>query len=518
VLTLAIGWAGLTVPVALLPRVVVALVDNVAWEHDASCAVQKRSMIHEHQRYPQLGICIGGRWLYRSEAGISDVVDPATQEIIGALPHAGPEQLDAMLAAAAAALPVWRATPPTQRCAILCEAARLLCERADAIATMMTREQGRPLAESKSEVVRAADLIVWNAQAGYDLFERGDRYQGAVRWEPIGVVAAITPWNVPVFSPARKVSMSLAAGCTCILKASEDAPASAAALVQAFIDARLPEGVLSLAFGVPDDISRHLITSPVVRKITFTGATGIGKRLAALAGDNVKPTTMELGGHAPVIVLGDADPIAVGKAAAAAKFRNAGQICTSPTRFYVQAGRHDAFLDAFTAAARAIKVGNGFDPTVQMGPLANARRLAAIESLVKRSKHEGARIATGGARIGERGYFYAPTVLTHVASDNPFMREEPFGPLAGIVPFVETDEAIVHANGNDAGLAAYVFGNNADEREQIVSALQCGVVGVNTFIVSSPKLPFGGVKDSGHGREGGYEGIRAFLASKAVVR
>jgi succinate-semialdehyde dehydrogenase/glutarate-semialdehyde dehydrogenase len=475
-------------------------------------------MTHDQQPYPQLGICIAGQWLYRSHAGMSDVVDPATEQVIGRLPHAGPDDLDRMLAAAAAALPAWRARAPASRGAILCDAAQLLRERADAIAAMMTREQGRPLAESKGEVLRAADLIAWNAEAATELLARGDGDGGVVRWEPIGVVAAITPWNVPVFSPARKVSMALAAGCTCILKASEDAPASAAALVQAFIDAGLPDGALSLAFGAPDLISRHLIGSPVVRKITFTGATGIGKHLAALAGQNMKPVTMELGGHAPVIVLGDADPVATGQAAAAAKFRNAGQICTSPTRFYVQDTIHDAFLAGFIAAAEALKLGNGFDPATQMGPLANARRLAAIEDLVKRAVQHGARIATGGSRHGERGYFFRPTVLSDVARDNPFMREEPFGPLASVAPFSGIDEAIACANDSDAGLAAYVFTHDDANRERIVSALQCGVIGVNSFTVSSPKLPFGGVKDSGYGREGGHEGIRAFLVSKAVVQ
>jgi succinate-semialdehyde dehydrogenase/glutarate-semialdehyde dehydrogenase len=275
-------------------------------------------MTSDLPRYPQLGLCIAGEWHHRTGSGTSDVIDPATEEVIGQLPHAGPHELDAMLAAAATALPVWRAQAPASRGAILREAARLLRARADTIAAMMTREQGRPLADSKGEVLRAADLIAWNAGAAEELFAQGDSYQGVVRWEPIGVVAAITPWNVPVFSPARKVSMALAAGCPCILKASEDAPASAAALVQAFIDAGLPQGALSLAFGAPDLISRHLIASPVVRKITFTGATTIGKHLAVLAGDKMKPVTMELGGHAPVIVLADADPVAAGKAAAAA--------------------------------------------------------------------------------------------------------------------------------------------------------------------------------------------------------
>ena len=475
-------------------------------------------MPNSKPRYPQLGICIAGQWLHHSDAGASDVVDPATEEVIGLLPHAGPEELDRMLAAAERALPAWRATTPAARAAILNGAAQLLRERAEAIAAMMTREQGRPLADSRGEVLRAADLIAWNAQAATELLSRSDVYDGIVRWEPVGVVAAITPWNVPVFSPARKASMALAAGCTCILKASEDAPASAAALVQAFLDAGLPEGALSLAFGVPDLISRHLIAAPAVRKLTFTGATSVGRHLAALAGAQVKPVTMELGGHAPVLVLGDADPVAAGKAAAAAKFRNAGQICTSPTRFYVEDRIHDVFLEAFVAQAAALRLGSGFDPATQMGPLANARRLAAIDGLVQRAARYGARIATGGARLGERGYFFRPTVLTDVAPDNPFMREEPFGPIASVSPFSGIDEAIALANDNDAGLAAYLFTNDAASRERIVGALQCGVIGVNGFAVSNPKLPFGGVKDSGYGREGGYEGIRAFLVSKAVVQ
>ncbi|MDH4989410.1 aldehyde dehydrogenase family protein [Aquamicrobium lusatiense] len=478
-------------------------------------------MDHPASSYPVLSLHIAGQWIDDTGNGFIPVFDPATGRQISQLPKATERHLEMALAAAANAGSGWAAVPVRERAALLRAAALLLRGRAETIAAMVTMEQGKPLAEARSEVLRSADLIEWNADAAVALMEdEGLRAEGgsSIALVPVGTVAAFTPWNVPVLSPARKVSMALAAGCACILKPAEETPASAVELVRAFVDAGVPAGVLGLVFGDPASISDHLIRSPVIRKVTFTGSVPVGKHLAALAGSFMKPVTMELGGHNPVLILQDADVRHVAKAAAMGKFRNAGQICTSPTRFYVHTSQFDDFVEAFAAETAALRIGNGLEADVQMGPVASERRLTALQKLVSETLREGAKLIAGGARIGEEGYFYAPTLLTDIGPDSTFMREEPFGPVAGIFPYDTTAEGLALCNASSLGLAAYVFGTSDAETGKVASGMESGIVGINSFSVSRPDLPFGGVKDSGYGREGGIEGLKAFLVTRVVAR
>lgn len=471
--------------------------------------------------YPALGLYVAGEWVHDTGNGVLPVLDPATEEQIGLLPKAASRHLDLLLAAAAAANAAWRNTPADERAAYLHAAAALLRERSEAIAAVVTLEQGKPLAEARGEVLRSADMIDWNADAAVRLLGAdGMRREGGslISLAAVGPVAAFTPWNVPVLSPARKISMALAAGCPCILKPAEETPGSAVELVRAFADAGLPSGVLGLALGDPAFISDHLIRSPVIKKVTFTGSVPVGKHLAALAGSVMKPVTMELGGHNPVLIFEDADIGQVAKAAALGKFRNAGQICTSPTRFYVQASCFADFVAAFAAETATLQVGNGFDPASNVGPLASERRLHAIDKLVSDTLDKGATLVAGGARIGSKGYFYAPTILTQIDPESAFMREEPFGPVAGVFPFETMEDGLALCNESSLGLAAYVFSASEAQASAASAAMESGIVGVNGFAVSRPELPFGGIKDSGYGREGGMEGLKAFLVTKVVTR
>ena len=471
--------------------------------------------------YPRLGHYAAGDWSFAAAGDVLPVIDPATERTIALLPKAGPAHLDAALHAADRAFGDWSRLPVRERARFLTEAARLIEERSQTIARIVTLEQGKPLAEALQEVKRAAGLIAWNASAAVDLFEsEGVRNLagGSVALRPVGPVAAFTPWNVPVLSPARKISMALACGCTCIIKPAEETPGSALELVRAFADAGLPKGVLGLVFGDPAFISDYLVRSPVIRKVTFTGSVPVGKHLAALAGSLMKPVTMELGGHNAALVFDDVDVDAVAASAVSGKFRNAGQICTSPTRFYVQAPVFDAFLEAFRAGAAALKVGSGFEPETQMGPLVSRRRLDAMQALVDDAIATGAALATGGKCRDGQGYFFAPTILTDVNDGARFLTDEPFGPVASVAPFETFDEGVALASHDSLGLASYVHAVDPDIAQRAAEALESGVVGVNTFAVSRPELPFGGIKDSGYGREGGREGLLEFLVAKVVAR
>lgn len=476
-------------------------------------------MSNQSDFYPRLGHLVAGEWLFDADARTIPVVNPASEHTIGLLPCADESRLDAALAASRDASGEWARTPVELRARYLENAAALVRERSEAIARIITLEQGKPLAEARQEVERSADIIAWNARAAVGLLKEGvrDLGKGSVLLKAVGPVAAFTPWNVSVLSPARKLSMALACGCPCILKPAEETPGSALELVRAFVDAGIPKGVLGLVYGEPAFVSDRLIRSPVIRKVTFTGSVPVGKHIAALAGSVMTPVTMELGGHNPVLLFDDADVDAVAKMAVNGKFRNAGQICTSPTRFYVQRNHFQAFIDAFSAGAGALKVGDGFDPATQIGPLVSQRRLDAIQGLVDDAVANGAAVATGGLRVGTRGYFFAPTVLTHVGADARFMTEEPFGPVASISPFDTAEEGIALANHESLGLASYIHSNDRQVIDLAVDGLDSGVVGVNTFAVSRPELPFGGVKDSGYGREGGVEGLLEFLVAKSVA-
>jgi succinate-semialdehyde dehydrogenase/glutarate-semialdehyde dehydrogenase len=471
--------------------------------------------------YTDLALHIGGNWQGGDGRKGEDVVNPATEKPLARLPHASQSDLDAALAAAEKGFKVWRATSAYDRAKVLRKAASLVRERAEAIARIMTQEQGKVFGESRLEVLTTADIIEWFAEEGRRAYGRiipgrVKNTRQIVVQEPVGVVAAFTPWNFPTLTPARKIGASLAAGCAIIIKPSEETPGSCVELVRCFVDAGLPPGVLNMVFGVPANVSEYLIASDVVRKISFTGSVPVGKHLAGLAAKGMKRATMELGGHSPVVVFGDADPEKTADTIAAFKYRNAGQVCISPTRFYVQEPVYDRFLERFTAFANAIKLGDGLEQGVTMGPLANARRLDAMEAIVNDSKSRGGKIVTGGKRRGNQGYFFEPTVITGVPDDSKIMTEEPFGPLAPIVTFKSFDEVVERANSLKFGLAAYAFTGSAQTANAIGDALEAGMVAVNNVVISTPETPFGGVKESGYGHEGGIEGLEVYTVRKFI--
>jgi succinate-semialdehyde dehydrogenase/glutarate-semialdehyde dehydrogenase len=469
--------------------------------------------------YPSPGLLINGEWIRGGRETIP-VVNPADEAHLAQLPIATAADLDAALAAAERGLRVWRATGPNERAAVMLKAAALLRQRVDAIAPRITLELGKTLDEARYEVLRAADILSWDAGEGQRCYGRINPsrpgWRHMVLRQPIGVVAAFTPWNAPIGSPARKISAALAAGCAMVIKPSEETPASACALAECLQDAGLPPGVLNIVFGRPDEISRHLIASPIVRLVTFTGSVAVGKHLAQLAGTHMKATLMELGGHAAVLVCGDADPKAVARLAVTAKFRMGGQVCVSPTRFLVQRNIYAAFVDAFAGGAAALRVGPGLEQGSQMGALVNGRRLQAMQSLVDDAVRCGARVATGGKRVGDRGYFFQPTVLADVPASANALVEEPFGPLALVMPFDELSDAIRTANQLQVGLAGYAFTNSLATAERLADELESGLLSINHFGAAAPDMPFGGVKDSGFGREGGAESLDSYTITKMV--
>ena len=451
-----------------------------------------------------------------------DVLNPATDERIGTVAQAEVEDLDEALAAAERGFRVWRATSAFARCGILRRAADLLRERAERVATIMTAEQGKPIAEARIEILTSADLIDWFAEEGRRSYgrvipARGGGVQQVVLKEPVGPVAAFTPWNFPVAQVVRKIGAALAAGCSIIVKAAEETPASAAELAAVLADAGLPAGVLNLVYGTPSVISEHLVPHPVIRKVSFTGSVPVGKHLAALAGRHMKRATMELGGHAPAMVFDDVDLEAVSAILAGSKYRNAGQVCVSPTRFLVQERVMDEFVERFVGHARAIRVGDGLDPETRMGPLINARRRSAVEELIADAKAGGAEVAAGGGRIGNVGNFFEPTVLTGVTRGLRIMNEEPFGPVALVMPFRELDEAVEEANRLPYGLAAYAFSRSAKVVAALSDRVETGMLTVNHLGLALPETPFGGVKDSGYGSEGGTEAMEAYFSTKFVT-
>lgn len=474
--------------------------------------------------YPALKMFINGVWIETGEAGTMDVVNPATGAVIGQCPKASPAQLDAALQAADDAFASWSRTPGAERYAILRRAAELLRERAPAIAHVVTAEMGKPRAQAVGEITSSCDVIDFlgeeaKRKGGRLIPTRGDQLLAQmVTHEPIGPAVLLTPWNFPVNLPAKKIAGALAAGCTAILKPAENSPASAQLLVECFVDAGVPAGVLNLVHGDPGPIAEHLIASPVTRKVSFTGSTAVGKQLGALAASHMKRFAPELGGHAPVIVSKHADFERAVAMCAATKFRNAGQVCVSPTRFLVDRTIYDRFVAEFATRAAKLKVGDpGADESVDMGPLAHGRRIAAMEQVVADAGGNRGEIVTGGKALGGSGFFFPPTVIANPAPDSRFMTEEPFGPIAGIVPFEEITDAVRIANSLRYGLAAYAFSGNLDEAHYLGRSLRAGMVGINQLIVSSPETPFGGVGDSGFGSEGGEEGFLAFTDTKLVM-
>jgi succinate-semialdehyde dehydrogenase/glutarate-semialdehyde dehydrogenase len=472
-------------------------------------------------KYPNVSLYIDGEWVKGSGGRSQPVLNPATGEPIGTVPYAERADLDRALSAAEAGFQAWRKVSAFDRYKLMRKAAENLRSRADEIARIMTMEQGKPVFEAKGETLACADVIDWFAEEARRTYGRvippraEGIYQLVVK-EPVGPAAAFTPWNFPINQAVRKVSAAIAAGCSVILKAPEETPASPAALVQAYIDAGLPKGVLNLVYGVPSEISEYLIPHPVIRKVTFTGSTPVGKELAALAGRHMKRVTMELGGHAPVIVADDADVALAAKVTGASKFRNAGQVCISPTRFLVHRSVRDEFVRALVDLAEKLKLGDGLAEGTTLGPLANARRLTAMGKLVGDARQRGARVLTGGERVGGAGNFFAPTVLSDVPLDADVFNHEPFGPVAAVRAFDTLDEAIAEANRLPYGLAGYAFTRSIRNAHQLAQRLELGMLWINQPAAPSAEMPFGGVKDSGYGSEGGPEAMEAYLVTKTV--
>jgi succinate-semialdehyde dehydrogenase/glutarate-semialdehyde dehydrogenase len=471
--------------------------------------------------YPNTQLYIDGAWCAAASGKTLPVMNPATGKQIGTLAHAEKADLDRALEAARKGFDTWRKISAFERSKMMRKAANLMRDRVDMIATLMTMEQGKTLAEAKAEILHGCDTIDWFAEEarrtyGRVIPARAEGVYQLVIKEPVGPVAAFTPWNFPINQIVRKLSAALAAGCSIIIKAPEETPASPAELIRAYADAGVPAGVVNLVYGVPAEISSYLIPHPVIRKISFTGSTVVGKQLAAMAGAHMKRMTMELGGHAPVIVFDDADVDLAAKTMVMSKFRNAGQVCVSPTRFLVQEGVYNKFVDKFVEATKALKVGNGLEASSNMGSLANPRRSSAMEANVEDATKHGGKLRTGGHRIGKEGNFFEPTVITEVANDAHAMNNEPFGPMAMINPFRTFDDAVKEANRLPFGLAAYAWTRSAKTANAVASAVETGMITINHLGLALPEVPFGGVKDSGYGSEGGTEAIEAYLNPKFV--
>lgn len=472
--------------------------------------------------YEALSLYIDGEFISGDGRKMQDVFNPATGEVVGQLPHATQKDLDHALTSSQRAFETWKKSSPMDRSAILRKVGELSRERAQAIGRNITLDQGKPLAEAVGEVVSCADHTDWHAEEcrriyGRVILPRNPDVRQIVVREPIGVCAAFTPWNFPYNQAIRKVAAAVGAGCTVILKGPEDSPSAVMAIAQMFHDAGLPKGVLNIVWGEPATISDYLIRSPIVRKISFTGSVPVGKQLAALAGQHMKRATLELGGHSPVLVFDDADIDQSAKMLAKFKLRNAGQVCVSPTRFYVQEKAYEQFLAAFTAALKSVKVGNGLEKDVEMGPLAHERRVPTMSKFVEDARKHGGKVVLGGEPIGGPGNFFSPTILTDVPDDSMVMTEEPFGPIAPIVRFKEAEEVIKRANSLPFGLSSYLFTNSLQTATRVSNALEAGMVNINHFGSALPETPFGGIKDSGIGSEGGTETFDGYLVTKFIT-
>lgn len=473
--------------------------------------------------YEELSLYIDGDFISGGGRREQDVLDPATAEVIGRLPHATRADLDRALGAAQRAFESWRSVSPMEKGAILRKVGELSRLRAKEIGRNITLDQGKPLAEAVGEVMRCADHCDWHAEEcrriyGRVIPPRLPNVRQFVLREPIGVCAAFTPWNFPYNQAIRKIAAAIAAGCTIIIKGPEDSPSAVVAIARLFHEAGLPPGVLNVVWGVPHEVSEYLISSPIVRKVSFTGSVPVGKQLAALAGSHMKRITMELGGHSPVIVCEDADVERAATMLSALKFTNAGQVCVSPTRFYIHDKAWDRFMARFTEASLGIKVGAGVEPGTTMGPLAHAKRVTAMCDFVLDAVERGARIEAGGERIGKVGNFFAPTIIAAPPEDAKIMQSEPFGPIAACVPFKELDEAIRRANSLPYGLSSYAFTGSSKNALRIQNGIEAGMVNINHFGHGLPETPFGGVKDSGMGSEGGTETFDGYLVTKFVTQ
>ncbi len=472
--------------------------------------------------YETPSLYIDGEFLSGEGRKTQEIINPATHEVLGHLPHATQADLDRALSAAARAFESWRDSSPMQRSEILRKVAQMSRERAQEIGRNMTLDQGKPLAESTAEIIGCADHADWHAEECRRIYGRvipprnPAVHQYVVR-EPVGVCAAFTPWNFPYNQAIRKICAAIGAGCTIILKGPEDAPSAVMAIARMFHDAGLPPGVLNIVWGVPAEVSDYLIRSPIVRKVSFTGSVPVGKQLAALAGAHMKRITMELGGHSPVLVFDDADVQKAAKQLAKFKIRNAGQVCVSPTRFYVHDKVYDTFLETFVESLRSVRIGDGLESGTEMGPLAHERRVPVMSRFIEDAVARGGKVVLGGEPLDRKGNFFPPTVITEVPQDAMIMTEEPFGPLAPVVPFTDTEDVIRQANSLPFGLSSYVFTGSLQTANRVSRGLEAGMVNINHFGSALPETPFGGVKDSGIGSEGGTETFDGYLVTKFVT-
>lgn len=472
--------------------------------------------------YPELQLFIDGEWISKGSRNSEKVLNPATGEVLGELPHATKEDLDRALAASQKGFKAWSSMPPDKRGEILRKAAALLKERGEQVTKVATLESGKVIAQSRIELHMATEILEWYAEEGRRAYGRvlPQRQAGArmlVMKQPIGPVAGFTPWNFPQGNPARKLGAALGAGCSCILKAAEDTPASALLMAKALQDAGVPDGTVNVVFGVPSEVCPYILRSGVVRALTFTGSVPVGKELSKICAENMVRTTMELGGHAPVLVFEDADIEKTLDLCVTAKLRNGGQVCVSPTRYYVHESIYRKFVEGFTARVNNAKVGDPLDESVAMGPLIHARRRDAVDALVQDAVKHGAKLHTGGEAIAGPGTFYKPTVLSDVPASARIMSEEPFGPVALINPFSTYDEVIEKANRLPYGLAAFAFTDSAKRARLLGEQLEAGMIGLNTFQISVPESPFGGIKESGHGSEEGTEGMDVCMITKFIA-
>ena len=470
--------------------------------------------------YEKLGNFIDGEWRTANQIG-QDVLNPANESVLAFLPHATEKDLEDALESAQKGFKIWRDTPVQKRASILNKTADLIEERANQISHVITLEQGKPLREAKGEILRTIETFRWNAELGIDNLEkrsvlRPNGLRQSVRVEPVGVALGLTPWNFPAFLPARKLAPALAAGCSMILKASEETPGTAVSLIRALSDAGVPDGVVNLVFGVPAEISEKLFASTIVRKISFTGSVPVGKQLAGLASYGLKRCTFELGGHSPAIVCEDANLENALSTLTAFKFRNSGQVCIAPSRFFVHRSHYNSFVNGFVDASHSQCLGNGLEEGTTMGPMSNYRRIESMGNLVQDAVKCGAKLVTGGKRWGNVGFFWEPTVLVDVPDHSKIMQEEPFGPVAPIIPFDSLDEVIEKSNSLQYGLASYVFTQSDNTRELLVNSLESGGIAFNSAAPVPSDLPYGGLKDSGYGYEGGIEGVEAYLHKKLV--
>lgn len=470
---------------------------------------------------PRVGLYIDGEWIY-DRPSCFEVINPSTEQVLYAVPGATADDLERALTAAQKGFEIWRNTPPVERNVIITRAIALVRDRAEEIACTISVENGKLIADARAEVERSASFFDWDmAQAlrAYGTIVPGEAgMQKLILRQPIGPVAGFTPWNVPLSAPSRKISGALCSGCSIILKAAEETPSAAVAMVRCFEEAGLPKGVLNLVFGNPAEVSAALIASPVTRMVTLTGSVAVGKHLTQLAGQAMKPVLMELGGHAPVIVCDGVDAANIGRMALKSKIRINAQWCAAPGRFLIHESVYEAFVSAYVAAAQEVRVLDGLDALSDLGPVSSSRRLAAMQKLVDDAVLRGGKIAVGGRRVGDRGYFFAPTLLTDVPLDAAIMTDEPFGPVAAAVPFKTLDEALAIANSLPVGLAAFAFTNTLEDAERLSRDLDLGVLSINHFGAPDPDTPFGGVRDSGMGREGGPWSLDAYMVSKTVLQ